>query len=47
MRDLKTSKRRGLASKVWSWLRRPATFKAATFVLNVISLIARVIDHHK
>ena len=45
MNDLKTPKRRGVVRKVWSWLKRPATFKAASLVLNVISLIARVIDH--
>jgi len=47
MRDLKTPKRRGVVNKAWSWLKRPATFKAASFVLNVISLIARAIDHFK
>ena len=45
MRDLKTSKRRGLASKAKSLLKRPGTFKMASFILNVINLVARVIDH--
>jgi len=47
MRDLKTSKRRGLAIKAKSWLKRPGTFKIASFILNVINLVARVIDHFK
>jgi len=47
MRDKKTSKRRGLLNKVKSWLKRPATFKMATFVVNVISLIIRAIDFSK
>ena len=47
MSELKASKRRWLVNKARSWLRRPVTFKAAVFVLNVISLIARVIDHFK
>jgi hypothetical protein len=47
MRDLKTSKRRGPMSKAKSWLKRPGTFKMASFILNVINLAARVIDHFK
>lgn len=47
MRDLKTSKRRGLKSKARSWLKRPGTFKMASFILGVINLVARVIDHFK
>lgn len=47
MYDLKTSKRRGLANRVWSRLRHPAMFKAATFVLKAISLTLRVIDLFK
>jgi hypothetical protein len=47
MRDLKTSKRRGLVNKAKTWLRRPGTFKAASIVLNLINLVARVIDHFK
>ena len=47
MIELKASKRQGLGNKAKSWLRRPATFKAAALVLNVISLIVIVIDHFK
>ncbi len=47
MCDLRASKRRGLVSKVKSWLERPGTFKTAIFVLNFISLIARAIDFFK
>lgn len=47
MCDLKASKRRGLVNKARSWLRRPGTFKTASFVLNVINLVVRVIDHFK
>ena len=44
MRDKKTSIRRGLKNKAKAWLRRPATFRMASFVLNAISLIIRAID---
>ena len=37
----------GLLNKIKSWLKRPATFKMATFVLNVISLIISAIDFFK
>jgi hypothetical protein len=47
MRDLRASKRRGLVSKAKSWLRHPGTFKTAAFVLNVLNLVLRVIDHFK
>ncbi|MBC3907724.1 hypothetical protein [Undibacterium umbellatum] len=47
MSDLKTSKRRGLVHRVKQLLKRPAIFKAAAFVLNLLSLIFRVIDHFK
>lgn len=47
MYDLKTSKRRGLTNRVWSWLRHPATFKTAAFVLKAISLMLRVADLFK
>ncbi|MDQ1817746.1 hypothetical protein RBA41_31040 [Massilia sp. CCM 9210] len=47
MRDLKASKRRGLVNKAKSWLRRPETFKIASFALNLINLLARAIDHFK
>lgn len=47
MRDLRTSERRGLVGKIKSWLRRRGTFRTAAFVLNVINLIARVIDMFK
>lgn len=47
MSDLKASKRRGLANRAWSWLRHPATFKAAAFVLKAISLMLRAIDLFK
>lgn len=45
MCDLKTPKRRGVVNKTWSWLKRPVTFKVASFILNAINLIARVFDH--
>jgi len=45
--SLRTSKRRELVSKARALLRRPSTFKAASFVLNVINLVVRVIDHFK
>ena len=44
MCDQKASKRWGLAIKVRSWLRRPGTFRIASFVLNLFSLIVRIID---
>jgi hypothetical protein len=44
MSDQKASKRWGLVSKVKSWLRRPGTFKMASFILNLYSLIVRIID---
>jgi len=47
MCDLKTSKRRGLVNKAKSWLRRPGTFKTASFVLNIVSLVVRVLDYFK
>lgn len=47
MSDLKTPKRRGLVNKAVTWLRRPGTFKVASFILNLINLVARVIDHFK
>jgi hypothetical protein len=47
MSDLKTPKRRGLLNKVVAWLKRPGTFKVASFILNLINLVARVIDHFK
>ena len=47
MTDLKASKRRELIRKVKLWLRRPATFKAGVFVLNIISLIVRFTDLFK
>lgn len=47
MSDFKTSKRKKLVNKVKSWLKRPGTFKMASFILNVINLVARVIDHFK
>jgi len=47
MSDLKTSRRQGRVSKKRSWLKRPGTFKTAAFVLNLINLVVRVIDHFK
>lgn len=47
MTDLKASQRRGLIRKVKLWLRRPATFKAGAFVLNIIDLIVRFINLFK
>ncbi|WP_165774418.1 hypothetical protein [Herbaspirillum robiniae] len=47
MRDLKTSQRQGRVRKKSSWFKRPGTFKAAAFVLNLISLVVRLIDHFK
>jgi hypothetical protein len=47
MNRSKTSKRRGLMNKIWNWLKRPMTFKIASFLLNTINLLVRAIDHFK
>jgi hypothetical protein len=40
----KPRKRRGLMSRIKSWLRRPGTFKAAQTALKIVTLIAKVFD---
>lgn len=45
MSDLNASKRRGFMNKIWCTLKRPATFKIAAFVVNVINLVVRALDH--
>ena len=44
MSDLRASRRLGLVRKVKLWLRRSSTFKIAVFILNIFSLIVRIID---
>jgi hypothetical protein len=47
MSESRASKRRGLMSKIWRLFKRPMTFKMASFMLNVINLVVRAIDHFK
>jgi hypothetical protein len=37
--------RQGLARKVKSWFKRPATLKVAAFILNVVSVVIKIYDH--
>jgi hypothetical protein len=40
----KPHKRQALGSWIRSGLRRPATFRMAMLILNVLNLVARIID---
>lgn len=47
MSDFKTSKRRGLILRFWFRLKRPVIFKLATVILNLFTLLVRVLDLFK